>query len=219
MKKIILFFLFCFLLISCSNNKNIPSKINANSVAINDSGVNTSNIDDYLFRKDVVYVDLRPYSWVAKDGHIAGFSFFPFYDLIAHRKNDDRLFKMDVVYKDDGNKILGGEIGSFTPNFMESEMVINRLFPKDKYIFTISQSGLEGCYFLNLLIQLGYEPSKLYNVGGFSISTGFENLAYTSIENPKYLVKGNPILTDVQDITFDFMKNLTPIENNYPLNS
>ena len=211
MKKFIIFFLFCFLLIGCSNKK-IPSKINDNSVAIADSSVTTSNIDEYLFREDVVYVDLRPYSWIAKDGHIAGFGFYPFYDLIAHRKDEDRLFKMDIVYKEDGSKILGGEVGSFTPNFVESEMIINRLFAKDKYIFAISQSGLECCYFFNLLIQLGYDASKLYNIGGFSISTGFDNPSYLAIENPKYLVPGNSILTDVQDVTFNFMENLTPLE-------
>lgn len=213
MKKILLFMLFLLTIVSCGNTKQgIPSKKNNQSVAIVDSGVNTSNIDEYLFRDDVIYVDLRPYSWVAKDGHIAGFSFYPFYDLIAHRNYTDRLFMMDTVYSEDGNKIIGGEVGTFTPNFIESEIVINNIFPKDKYIFAISQSGLESCYFLNLLIQLGYDSSKLYNIGGFSISTGFDNLAYISIENPKYLVKGNPILTDVPNVTFNFKDNLTPID-------
>lgn len=212
MKKILLFMLFLLTIVSCGNTKQgIPSKKNNQSVAIVDSGVNTSNIDEYLFRDDVIYVDLRPYSWVAKDGHIAGFSFYPFYDLIAHRNYTDRLFMMDTVYSEDGNKIIGGEVGTFIPNFVESEIVINNIFPKDKYIFAISQSGLESCYFLNLLIQLGYDSSKLYNIGGFSISTGFENLAYISIENPKYLVKGNPILTDVPNVTFNFKDSLTPI--------
>ena len=212
MKKILLFMLFLLTIVSCGNTKQgIPSKKNNQSVAIVDSGVNTSNIDEYLFRDDVIYVDLRPNSWVAKDGHIAGFSFYPFYDLIAHRNYTDRLFMMDTVYSEDGNKIIGGEVGTFIPNFVESEIVINNIFPKDKYIFAISQSGLESCYFLNLLIQLGYDSSKLYNIGGFSISTGFENLAYISIENPKYLVKGNPILTDVPNVTFNFKDSLTPI--------
>lgn len=214
MKKFLLLII-SFILLGCSYQEDysiIPSKINNESVAIVDSGVTTSNIDNYLFRDDVAYVDLRPYSWIAKDGHIAGFGFYPFYDFIAHRQYSDRLFNMDTVYLDNGNKILGGEIGSFSPNYEESELIINKLFPKNKYIFAISQSGLESCYFLNLLIQLGYDSSRLYNIGGFSVSTGFSNIAYTSLENPKYLVKGNNILDGATNITFDFMNNLTPLE-------
>lgn len=216
MKKVILFLIF-FLLVGCSNAPDysvIPEKKNNQSVAIVDSGVTTKNINNYLFREDTIYVDLRPYSWVIKDGHIAGFGFYPFYDLIAHRQLEDRLFSMDVIYNEDGSKILGGEVGSFTPNYEESVMVINKLFPKDKYIFAISQSGLECCYFLNLLIQLDYDPTKLYNVGGFSISTGFENVAYKDIETPTYLVKGNVMISSKINETFDFMKQLTPIQDN-----
>ena len=67
-------------------------------------------------------------------------------------------------------------------------------------------------YFLNLLIQYGYNPAKLYNVGGFSIGTGFYNKAYKNIDNPKYLVKGNPLVdTSIDSITFNFMKDLTPL--------
>ena len=204
-----------FLLIGCTNAPDyskIPEKKNFNSVAVVDSGVTTLTIKNYLFRDDIVDVDLRPYSWVIKDGHIAGFGFFPFYDLIAHRQQSDRLFSMNVVYNENGDKILGGEVGSFTPNYEESTMVINKLFPKDKYIFAISQSGLECCYFLNLLIQLDYDCKKLYNIGGFSISTGFENVAYINIENPTYLVKGNVMISSDINETFNFMQELTPIK-------
>ena len=103
MKKIkfIIIFLLLILTVSCtpannssSSKKEVPIKINTNGVDVTDSSITTANIDDYLFLDDVVYVDLRPYSWVARDGHIAGFSFFPFYDLIAHLNFKDRLFKM-----------------------------------------------------------------------------------------------------------------------------
>ena len=40
-----------------------------------------------------------------------------------------------------------------------------------------------------------------------------ENVAYINIDNPRYLVKGNALVdTSLQNITFDFMKDLTPIE-------
>lgn len=226
MKKI-MYILITFLLLGCSNNavsnnssnthqiNGIPVKNDINGTNIEASSVNTQNIDDYLFRNDVIYVDLRHYSWVVKDGHIAGFSLYPFYELIATKEGtsnngiptDNRLFKM----KNESG--LLGEVGNFVPNYVESELVLNELFPKDKYIFAISQSGQESRYLLNLLLQYNYDASKLYNIGGFSIGTGFENKAYIGIDNPRYLVKGNPLIdTSLQNITFNFMKELTPIE-------
>ena len=221
MKKIYLSFLSLSLLFTGCQNKvvedfsSIPEKININGTSIEDSSVTTKNIDNYLFRDDVVYVDLRPYAEIVKEGHIAGFGFYPFYDLIATMEGskeengsskDNRLFYMK------NEKGMLGMIGNFEPNYEESEQILNVLFPKDKYIFAITISCNESIYFLNLLVQYGYDPGKLYNIGGFSIGTGLNNVAYKSIENPKYLVKGNPLIpTTGQNITFDFMKGLTPI--------
>lgn len=213
MKKIKLFTIFLLLIVtvscvpsnsSSSSNQHIPNKININGVDVTDSSITTANLDDYLFLDDVVYVDLRPYSWVARDGHVAGFSFYPFYDLIAHLNFKDRLFKMSS----NGGV---GNVGCFTPNYLESEIVINELFSKEKKIFAISQSGLESCYFLNLLIQLGYNPANLYNVGGFAINAGLESKAYINLDNPRYLVEGNPFLDANVTTTFNFMKELTPV--------
>ena len=159
--------------------------------------------------------NLRPYSEIVKEGHIAGFSFYPFYDFIATKEGavdinknptDNRLFKM----KNEMGML--GQIGNFAPNYEESESVLNSLFPKDKYIFALTISNNEAMYFLNLLIQYGYSPEKLYNIGGFSIGTGFDNIAYINIENPKHLVKGNSLVSTAgQNVTFDFMKELTPL--------
>ena len=67
MKKIILSLMSLTLLFTgCSNNTSendftyIPEKINVDGTSIEDSSINTRNIDNYLFRDDVVYVDLRP---------------------------------------------------------------------------------------------------------------------------------------------------------------
>lgn len=221
MKKILISLLSFFLLVSCANKTSendysiIPEKNDVNGVSIEASSINTQNIDNYLFRDDVIYVDLRSYAEIAREGHIAGFSFYPFYDFIATMEGskdsngeakDNRLFKMK------NEKGMLGQIGNFVPNYQESEFVLNELFPKDKYIFTITISNNECMYFLNLLIQYGYNPELLYNVGGFSMGTGLKNVAYKNIENPKHLVEGNPLLsTEGQDVTFDFIKNLTPL--------
>ena len=217
MKKIL--FVSLLLFTACSNSnvssqkidlyKDIPVKNDINGVSIESSSVNTKNVDNYLFRDDTIYVDLRYYSWVIRDGHIGGFSFYSFYEFFASMEdtdNDNRLFS----YKKESPIC---KVGSFTPNYVESEFMLNNLFPKDKNIFAISQSGLECTYFFNLLIQYGYDSSKLYNIGGFSNGTGLYNVAYINIDNPKHLVEGNPLLDiDKIDVTFDFMKELTPID-------
>ena len=223
MTKRLLILLSIFLFISCSNpissetiKNEIPIKNDIEGVSIESSSINTKNIDEYLFRDDVMYVDLRPYAEIVKEGHIAGFSFYPFYDFIANKEGtvdkegnriDNRLFKMK------NEKGMLGEVGNFIPNYKESEIILKDLFPKNKYIFAITISCNETIYFFNLLLQYGYDASLLYNIGGFSIGTGLDNLAYTKIENPKYLVEGNPIIPAVsKNETFDFMEKLTPID-------
>ncbi len=209
MKKILFLITTIILLCSCTTQTTnpyefVPEKNKPNGISIDDSSITTQNIDYYLFRDDVIYVDLRPYSWVAYDGYIAGFSFFPYYDFFAHHTLKDRLFYME------GSK---GTVGSFIPNYVESEAVIASLFPKDKYIFAISQSGDECYYFFNLLLQCGYDVSKLYNIGGFANDAGFKHIAYKNLENPKYLVEGNRFIDTQSNVTLNFMKNLTPIED------
>lgn len=224
-KKIVLLLISLGLITGCANPSvqssseqeitAIPEKKDPEGVTIEASSVTTKNIDNYLFRDDVVYVDLRPYAEIVKEGHIAGFSFYPFYDFIASSEGtkdydgnpmDNRLFYM----KNERGKL--GTVGNFAPNYEESEFILNTIFPKDKYIFAITISCNEAIYFLNLLIQYGYDATKLYNIGGFSIGTGLENVAYVNVENPKYLVEGNPLTVAVgKNITLDFMKDLTPI--------
>lgn len=199
-----LYLLTILLLAGCTKVITVPQKINPMSARSDGSSVTVENIDNYLFRDDCQYIDLRPYSWIAKEGHIAGFSFYPFYDFIASNTQEDRLFSFSKI----SNEINLGDVGSFTPNYVESEQLINTIFSKEKNIFIISQSGTESIYFINLLVQLNYDCSKLYNIGGFSISNGYES-SYIKGDH-KYLVKGNGLL-ESQNVTFDFFKNLTPI--------
>jgi len=206
MKKILVFLLLMISIISCSDqsNKNVPEKINADGFAISDSSVTTLNLDEYLFRDDVMYIDLRYTSNILENGHVAGFQFYSFYEFIAHYNNPKTLFKMNGT---------GGLSGSFTANYVESEKIITSLFPKNKKIFAISESGDVSTYFFRLLHQLGYDPSLLYNVGGFDNNAGFQP-AYRNVENAKYLVKGNGIVSGVE-VYYSYDKiinSLTPIQ-------
>jgi hypothetical protein len=90
---------------------------------------------------------------------------------------------MAYVTDKDGNTIPPGQVGGFVPQYEQSKNIITSLFEKDKYIFLISQGGSESSYVINLLVQLGYDASLLYNVGGITNGEGIKS--YKSIETNK----------------------------------
>lgn len=186
---------------------SVPGK--HESVKIQDSPITSTNLDDYLFREDVFYVDTRELNQAIEEGTIAGFVAYPFYGLIANLVEGQTLFKMTKVLDSD-NKLLVelGGIGSYLPCFEESEYLLKALFPKDKYIFITSTAGVEATYLANLLIQYGYDPLKIYNVGNFSNDLG-SLVAYRNNKNAKYYVPGTNVFT--LDYTFD-LGELTPLE-------
>ena len=59
------------------------------------------------------------------------------------------------------------ENNEYIPNYNESISIINSLFPKDKYIFLMCGGGGYASMTKNLLISLGYDQNKIYNVGGY----------------------------------------------------
>lgn len=203
MKKFIILLILLFLT-SCAPRRNemneIPVKINPDGLDVSDSSITTLNLDDYLMRDDVFYCDLRYYSWVLKDGYIPGFTFIPYYNFISSRSGTNAFFRQE---KKEG--INEGDVGSYRPLYQESIYVLNSLFPKDKMIFLISQSGLESYYMGALLTQFGYDSSKIYNVGGVSVSTNYP--AYVKVGS-NFIKGNNTIPSDVNGSLFeiDFTK-------------
>lgn len=214
MKKVLIgiMVLIAFIANGCKNKDDnyseIPSKISANDNSPITSPINTINLDNYMFREDVQYIDLRATTMVVEEGYVAGFEFIPFVSIIASFEEQEALYQMKRVIDSEGKIHAAGQIGGFVAQYEESENVINSIFDKNKYIFLISQGGSEGAYVINLLIQLGYDGDLLYNVGGVSNSEGVES--YRSIENNKYYVNGQGNYFDVS-IEYNFLKDLTPI--------
>lgn len=185
---------------------SLPQKQNPESMFMSESPITPQNIDSYLFRKDCIYVDLRSSQTFYSEGHIAGFTNIPFYNYIAGYPNDKKpLFKMT---RKDG--VVLGTKGSFVANYEESESIIFETFPKDKNIIAISTAGVESCYLLNLLFQLGYSAEKLYNVGSFTNGMG-SDIAYRTYKNAQHLVKGMPLVDTHITHTFS---SLTPVPQN-----
>lgn len=180
MKKLS-FFLIAILLFALSAcetaaQKPLPAaKPDADSQFGVDKSINIDTIDDWLGRDDVAYRDVRmlfdPANYAAIGGEadltrtIEGFKVVP-YPYIATLSalpvdgayNGDCLFT--VAWGDDGSVV------SAEANYDESEMIIEELFPKDKSIFLMCGGGGYSGMMKSLLIFLGWDASKLYNVGG-----------------------------------------------------
>lgn len=146
-----------------------------------DLNINMGTIDGYLGRDDVEYIDVRmlfdPANYGAIGGEadltrtIKGFKIVP-YPYIA------TLTGLPVSGAYDGQCLYtltwneDGSIESAVPNFMESDMIIEELFPKDKSIFLMCGGGGYSGMMKSLLIYLGWDESLLYNIGGNWTYTG-----------------------------------------------
>lgn len=150
-----------------------------------DKNINIDTLDNWLDRDDVVYRDVRmlfdPADYAAIGGEadltrtIEGFKIVP-YPYIA------TLTELPVSGAYGGDCLFAvkwdadGAIVSAEPNYEESVMVIEELFPKDKAIFLMCGGGGYSGMMKSLLIFLGWDASKLYNVGGNWSYTGERSL-------------------------------------------
>lgn len=139
-----------------------------------DKNINMETIDNYLGRDDVAYIDVRmlfdPADYEAIGGEadltrtIKGFKVVPYPYLatltdlpVSDAYDGPCLFSLN--WNDDGS------IASATPNYAESAMVVEELFPKDKPIFLMCGGGGYAGMMKALLIHMGWDENLLYNVG------------------------------------------------------
>lgn len=140
-----------------------------------DKNITVENIDEYLDRDDTVYRDMRmlfdPADYAAIGGDadlsfsIEGFKVVP-YPYIATLQT----LPVDGAYV--GNCLFNvewaddGSIVSVTENYKESMQALEELFPKDKNIVLTCGGGGYAGMTRALLIELGWDAEKLYNIGG-----------------------------------------------------
>ena len=150
-----------------------------------DKNINMETIDNYLGREDVEYIDVRmlfdPADFAAIGGEadltrtIQGFRVVP-YPFIA------TLTQLPVSGAYDGPCLYtlawdeSGDIASASPNFIEAELILSELFPKDKAIFFMCGGGGYSGMMKSLLIYLGCDENLLYNIGGNWTYTGKNTL-------------------------------------------
>ena len=175
-----------------SSTVSLPEKEIADSSLASESPITPLNIDEYLFLENVQYVDLRSSQQIVSEGFIAGFENIPFYEmLVSWKPMDNILFTMQ---KTEDPKEYIGSVGSFFPHYEESEEILSSLFSREKQIVFFSTAGVESAYMINLLIQYGYDPSRLYNAGSFTNSVG-SNISYKDSKTHKYYIEGTNIYT------------------------
>lgn len=195
MKKIFCLVCACFLLVtsscSCKKTIEVPSAddgsfdMSSQTFGV-DKNVNISTIDKYLGLDNVAYRDMR--LLVDSAGYdslipgtssgmltatIEGFRISPLPYIVnlwegmlpppvlenPVEKNYTPLYT--VIWNEDGS------IYSMTPNYKESENVLNEIFPKDKLIFLMCGGGGYAWMTKQVLVKAGYDATKVYNIGGF----------------------------------------------------
>lgn len=138
-----------------------------------DKNINESNIDQYLAREDSVYRDMRMLKDVANYEAIGGDSYLSGYvkgfEVIPYPYLTEVKGLPDAVGKAYSGKTLfkQNEDGTYTANYEESLSILEYLFPRDKNIFLMCGGGGYAGMTKNLLVALGWNKDKIYNVGGY----------------------------------------------------
>ena len=118
------------------------------------TNLDMEDLDDYLGRPDVQYVDLRNFDDKLNSGYIAGFEFIPFFDYLE---------KTDILVRADGD-------WTFAAADIVSQGALRALFNEDKTIFLMCGSGTRAGYVMAALESLGY--TDVINVGGIGVYVG-----------------------------------------------
>ena len=137
-----------------------------------DKNVNETTIDNYLGRSDSVYRDMRMlvdeanYEAIGGDrylsGFVKGFEVVPLPYIIEPQGLPEAVGKSYT-----GKTLFKNENGKYVANYKESVTILEDLFPKDKNIFLMCGGGGYAGMTKNLLVSLGWDENKIWNVGGY----------------------------------------------------
>lgn len=139
-----------------------------------DKNINMDTIDVWLEREDVAYRDVRmlidpaDYGQIGGDpklsSTIKGFKIVPYPYIGTLKKlpvegayTGNTLF--DIVWNEDRT------IKELSEQYAESMLILKDLFPQDKAIFLMCGGGGYSAMCKSLLIHLGWDGAKLYNIG------------------------------------------------------
>ena len=138
-----------------------------------DANINEETIDNYLNRSDTVYRDLRllvdpgNYEAIGGDSYLSGFvKGFEVVPLPLIVNVDDLPEEVGETYT--GPTLFTMiEDGEYVANYRESTSILEYFFPKDKNIFLMCGGGGYANTMKEMLVALGWDENKIYNVGGY----------------------------------------------------
>lgn len=146
-----------------------------------DKNINEETIDQYLGRPDAVYRDMRMlvdpgnYGAIGGDaylsGYVNGFEVVPLPYLVNVTGLPEAVgdtYTGTTLFEFDGEK--------YTANYAEAMDVLEALFPKGKVIFLMCGGGGYAGMTKNMLVALGWDGSKIYDVGGYWYYEGDNNV-------------------------------------------
>ena len=84
-----------------------------------------------------------------------------------------------------GETLFREENGKYIENYKESLEILEYFFPKDKNIFLMCGGGGYAGMTKNLLVSLGWDENKIYNVGGYWYYNGKNNINIKRITDNK----------------------------------
>lgn len=134
----------------------VPCEVNSFSFGC--SSITKANLSEFLNREDVLYIDLRDYTDYIKL-HFRNFEVVPFFGLIWDKEAHEDESKI---------QLYGGDPKDPVANYEESDEILAALFPKDKTIFLLCQSGGRVAMLMDILEARGWDMSKIYNIGGMA---------------------------------------------------
>ena len=222
MKKIfITIMIVCsFILCGCSKDelKELPKPevsegIRGEQFGI-DKNIDETTIDNYLNRSDSVYRDMRmlkdpgDYEAIGGDsylsGFVKGFEVVP-YPLLVNVSG----LPEEVGETYTGKTLYTFKDGKYIANYEESLEILEYYFPKDKNIFLMCGGGGYAGMTKAMLVSLGWDENKIYNVGGYWYYEGSNNVEVKKV-NKDDSVSYDFWKVNYHDIDFD---NLHEVNN------
>lgn len=147
-----------------------------------DKNINESTIDEYLGRSDSVYRDMRMlkdpgnYEAIGGDSYLSGFveGFevvpLPYLTNVTGLPEEvGETYTGETLFTQD-------ESGNYVANYEESMEILEAIFPRDKNIFLMCGGGGYAGMTKTMLVALGWDENKIYNVGAFWSYNGNNNV-------------------------------------------
>lgn len=147
-----------------------------------DKNINESALDQYLGRDDVVYRDMRmfidpgDYAAIGGDSYLSGF--VEGFEIVPL----PYLVNVTGLPEAVGNTYTGKTLftqdkdGNYHANYAESLQILKDLFPQDKTIFIMCGGGGYAGMTKQMLVKLGWDADKIYNVGAYWTYEGEHNV-------------------------------------------